>query len=532
MLSYYKEFAKLSDGDCKRLAVVITHNRSDFVGKWLRAWNNAEHYGFKLAVIHACDKETPNKQEMENILSYNPDFYLPIKNTPLRDFGAFVMLHDDMLPLPEWEQVAIFTDDMLPMRRTFLKPFAEKISMPGVGLVAQCYEPKRMNGDGGHIRTVAYALKREVMQMLELPFWRGMYQGCGHQFEHDSDNHVMNQVIGMGYEVELCHSKMESDNYQHWTSFLDWMWDCHLLEKWSEYWDVYEEQFNPIQKLENYETSTGTLLSMGELCGCAESNPRVSILVPSVSGDASEMAASCLSAIARMNLEKIDRVMFGIGGENEDINGEKHRLADDLLACGVPVSTIRTHGDTDLGTTIDQLVSLSRSDMYMVLMDGCIVAGRGLDSEIEEFRKDKERMLMCSVVPASATSALVLPHPHRSLAVCKKKPLTDRGASWRGAVLPMQFHVGNFVSHAIFTKHLTSRGLLEEAIPETQQFSALEAPVGTFVLDKASKSQGVSSLPESVCLSRCDGGYRESLARLSTLLSDRPRLCGLISRYL
>lgn len=532
MLSYYREFARLSDGDCKKLAVVITYNRSEFVGKWLRAWNNAEHYGFKIAVIHACDMEKPNKQEMENILSYSPDFYLPIKNTPLRDFGAFVMLHDDMLPLPEWEHIAIFTDDMLPMRRTFLRPFAEKISLPKVGLVAQCYEPKRLNGDGGHIRTVAYALKREVMQMLELPFWRGMHQGCGHQFEHDSDNHIMNQVIGMGYEVELCHSKMESDDYQHWTSFLDWMWDCHLLEKWSEYWGVYEEQFNPIQKLENYETRVGTLLSIGELCGGTESNGKISILLPTVSAEASDVAASCFSAIARLSPDRIDRFIFGICGENEDVNGETHKLADDLMNCGIPVSTLRIFGDTDLGTVIDQLVSMSRSELYMVLIDGCLVAGKGMDSEIDEFRKDKGSMLLCSTVPAMATSALVLPHPRRSIAICKKKPLADRGASWRGFVLPMQFHVGNFVSHALFCKHLASRGLLTSEIPQTQQFCALEAPVGTFVLDKASQSQGVSALPESMALSRLDSGYRESLGKLSTILDDRPRLRDLLARYL
>ena len=535
MLNYFENHAKISEGECKKLAVVITYNRAKIVGKWLRAWNNAEHYGYKLAVIHACDKETPNKQEMENILSYNPDFYLPIKNTPLRDFGALAMLHDNMLPLPEWEHIVIFTDDMLPMRRTFLRPFAEKIATSNVGLVAQCYEPKRTNGSGGHIRTVAYALKREVMNMLELPFWRGMHQGCGHQFEWDSDNHVMNQVMSMGYDVELCHSRIEADDYQHWTSFLDWMWDCHLLETWTEYWDVYEEQFNPIQRLENYETRIGTLLSLGELCASTEASGKISVLIPCTSDSPRDLVASSLSALARCSPDKIDRIIIGIGGSNEDANGEKHRFADDLAAAGIPVSTVRTHGDTDEGSVIDQLVSLSRSELYMVLMNGCMVTHKRWEVELDEFRKDGGKMMLCSSVnpTAASGSSLVLPHPQHSFAVCKKKPLADKGASWRSFALPMDFYIGNFVSYSKFVKHMSSRGLLGPGFPEDTKFDRLEAPIGTMVLDKATHAQsGVSIISESMVSAKGSGDYEESLEKLAVPLRNSPKLSALLSRYL
>ena len=77
---------------CEKLAVIVTHDRQEFVSKWLRAWNNAEHYGVKIAVIHAFDGKRPKQEEVDNILQHKPDFYVPIHNTPLKDFGALVMV--------------------------------------------------------------------------------------------------------------------------------------------------------------------------------------------------------------------------------------------------------------------------------------------------------------------------------------------------------------------------------------------------------------------------------------------------------
>lgn len=528
MLSYFKEHAKISPGDCERLAVVITYNRINIVGKWLRAWNNAEHYGYKLAVIHACDGDAPNKSEMENILSYNPDFYLPIKNTSLRDFGAFVMIHEDLLPLPEWRSIAIFTDDMLPMRRTFLKPFATKIENPNTGLVAQCYEPKRVNGGGGHIRTVAYALKREVVKLLELPFWRSLKPGCGHQFEYKSNDHVMSQVQGMGYDVELCHSEIEADDYQHWTSFLDWMWDCHLLEGWTEYWDVYEEQFNTIQRIEGIESEAATLVSVGQISDmCSSSNKGLTVLIPTKEEDFCNMAASALSVAAYCPKSLIHGFVFGIGGENEDFNSEKHRFVDLLGEAGYDVTTVRTYGRTDVGAILQQASSLCRSEAYLALFGGCIIRNKRWSEEAEDFLRDEKLVAMCHGTKSMSfkEEKLVLPHFSHTAVACKTKPMMTLGASWMGFEYDGNFHIGNLASYSKSRKCLRERALWDDKIAEECRYSSLVAPPGSFVIDKAArKKSSLKVVSDSlVCMPNWTD-YDTCLKEMASIFRSSPKL--------
>jgi hypothetical protein len=270
-------------GHCERLVCLVTHNRKNFVDLWLKAWNNADKCGAKIAVLHAFDGEEPDESERQNILKHLPDFYVPFKNTKLRDMQALYLVLSDQAGLPDWDYLFWFTDDMLPMRRSFLKPFVNKISEPSVGLVAQCYEPRTIQGGGEHIRTVAYAINKDVGKRLRLPAV-GREEDRGHMFEHGIpgvyEDHILKQIKRMGYGFKLCHSEPESPNYLHWTSFLDWMWDCHLLGTWTDMWSVYESQFERHQPWDGLGSRADCLLSVKEFEERSSLKGKVCAIVP------------------------------------------------------------------------------------------------------------------------------------------------------------------------------------------------------------------------------------------------------------
>ena len=505
MLHYFKELAVIPNIPCEKLAVVVTHDRKEFVSKWLRAWNNAEHYGTKIAVIHAFDGKRPKQEEVDNILQHKPDFYVPIHNTPLKDFGALVMVLKKIIPLPEWDYLFWFTDDMLPMRRTFLRPFVEKISKPNVGLVAQCYEPRRgsaeMGGEvGGHIRTVAYATKRSVSELFELPWYRDLNPGCGHDFEY-GPNHILKQIRNMGFDLELCHSKAESENYMHWTSFLDWMWDCSLLGRWEEYWGVYEEQFNPIQLLEDVEGKVETLLSIKE-CEKRTSNKGVSAVMPTSGSSVRQMMLSVMSVLLRSSPRVLNKIIVGIHGPESDKKTQdaKQSFLEELCVASkdrmdVSVTISRVWGEIEHSTCAEQISNLADTETYVLMRDDTMVLDNLWCDQIDGFMSNESSIIKIWGNPGihvleNDDKSISVPCIDTSFVLCKKPTMQEIGAKWSGYTVNMEHSIGNLTSFNLFTnwhrKHNTI-GSFKEG--ESKKYQSINLCMGSFVFDKIANNR-------------------------------------------
>jgi hypothetical protein len=507
MFEYHEELAITPDIECEKLAVVVTYNRKEFINKWLRAWCNAEHYGVEIAVIHTFDGEKPEKDETENILGFNPRFYIPIYNTILRDYGPLVMVLRNMVKLPKWKQLFWFTDDMLPMRRNFLKPFVEKISKKDVGLVAQCYEPKNSAGGGGHIRTIAYATKREVTDRIKLPDPSIHKSECGYELEYRK-NHMLNQVINLGYKFELCHSEPESPNYQHWTSYLDWMWDCHLLGHWSEYWDVYEEQFNPIQKIEGSSGSLSTIIDQGEGEKRSVKANKTTIIVTTSFASFKKFSLCLISLVANTrNNHDIENIVVNITGPDRKspesaLQDKKQELADVLSCVNLGESrkniiVMRSWSPLTHGRMIEQALGHVNTENYMILQDHVFMASDKINDEIINFDADRSQTIRlwdheCDVSFKVGDGWITTPNACASLALCKTSDMKMIGASWSDYSISMEFHVGNFVSQKQFLKeHQVLPDELQKQ--NSEPFLGIDMPPGTFVQDKLVKNKcGIS----------------------------------------
>ena len=493
MFTYIKELAIIPQGPCEKLAVVVTYNRKEFVSKWLKAWNNAEHYGVKLAVIHTFEGDKPQQDEMENILQYKPTYYIPAHNSILRDFGPLVMVLRNLADLPDWEYLFWFTDDMLPMRRTFLRPFVEKIAKPDVGLVAQCYEPKKGNY-AAHVRTVAYATKREITDKLELPDPETHKKNCGYAFEHYEGSNILEQVIKLGYRFELAHgANIDSSNYQHWTSFLDWMWDCDLTGSWTEYWDVYEDQFKTIQGLENVSGKIETLLSIGECEKRTSSQRKVSFLIES-----SHLSSSCdfetcvASVLKNFPNEYLGEIIIGIHGNDDDVLNRKQEVAQEIKKnCSIiPISFIRTSSATKSSTMKDQLALMCKSESYALLDDTVKIAEGDWGKHMDDFFSNDNLAIVCwrrnkATELTCENEKMQIPSISDRFMMCKKHILKEINASWEGYELEFKFGISNFVNYRKFIQwHEKNKNIIDKLPEENKYFEKIELKSGSFVIDK------------------------------------------------
>jgi hypothetical protein len=509
---FLKNHCYFNSHDADDLVCVITHKRKDFISKWLRAWNNAEHYGAKIAVIHAVDEIEPNKEEKENILKYNPDFYVPFKNSELRDLAGLIGVCKNLFDLPDWKRLYWFTDDMLPMRKIFLRPFVEKIKKSNAGLVAQCYEPKTLQNTGGHIRTVAYAITREVANNLKFPEV-GMPQQRGHLFEHGIQNlyedHILKQVTDMGYEFELCHSKAEADNYQHWTSFLDWMWDCHLLGSWEEYWDVYEQQFSPIQKFENVNTCLETMLTQDQ-CEAYFSIPnKVCAIIPTSEAPINCLLWSVFSLLLNSSPEVLEHFIVGINGPdkrtgNPELQDKKQNFLEELRDMkwhgkDMPITVMRTWSRIGHAQTLEQAIPWVHTENYLSMHDDVIILNKKWQNEALEFFDNKDEIMktfeffMYGSLSGGESSgrSLRFPHVNSVFSLCRKPLMKEIGACWIGYHIPLEFYIGNFVNYEQFINfHKKHRSIdTSHNIPQKdKKYELISMDIGTFVINKILKN--------------------------------------------
>ncbi len=220
--------------ELKPIVCLCVYDRQQMCGKWLRAWENAKKFGAKLVVIHNFDPNpgSPKVEQVNRILEWQPDYYIPRLNRG-GDIGAFqdfLVRRDEFY---HWDAVFWFADDCLPMRRDFLQPFLNQLSLPHVGLVGAFYEPHPE-----HIRTCAFALKREVALQLQFPQKLMEHPRERYQFEHGVGN-MFWQVKNMSYNVALAYGDFDTE----WCHDQTLIWDTdHCFNH--DLWHIYERQFS------------------------------------------------------------------------------------------------------------------------------------------------------------------------------------------------------------------------------------------------------------------------------------------------
>lgn len=527
------------DKECEKLVCVVTYNRKELISKWLRAWHNADKCGAKIAVLHSFDGDAPPMDEMANILAGKPDYYIPFKNTDLRDMQALVLVIRDMAHLPQWKYLFWFTDDCMPMRKDFLRPFDEKIRIPNVGLVAQCYEPrpKEYQGDAilPHIRTIGYALRREAADRLTFPTI-GFEKERPYLFEHGRkgfyEDHILNQVLKAGFKFRIAHSNTEitrevdsSSDYVHWTDVLDWMWDCHLFKDGTnfgrkltgeDYWRMYERQFVPEEDRDDY-----TLFS-AKTCEELSLIPhKVCAIVPTFSSPMNCFMWSIFSLFLRSDPRELEHVIIGINGPDARDPNPAGCPLQDRKQCFVEdlrnikgwdhpgkfnpgaLTLIRTWSRIGHAQMLEQCINWVHTQYYLCMHDDVIVMDKDWGRSVSEFEADPllaaktwgglpgYPMLLRKMQKVGTT--FELPHFNTIFALCSKPLLRMVNASWVGYHFKKNFRVSDYLDYDKFMGLHDGLGSLEKIHPDLSirgddRYDACSMDIGTFVYSQIARS--------------------------------------------
>jgi hypothetical protein len=504
-----------SEEKCEKLVCVVTHNRKELVGRWLRAWNNAERFGAKIVVLHACDGEIPDSDEMNNILSYGPDFYIPFNNGELRDMLALHLVLRDVAGLPEWDQLFWFTDDLMPMRKDFLRPFVDKLS-GDVGLVAQCYEPKQslcedLPGTGclPHIRTVAYALTRKVADSLVFPSV-GEERERPYLFEHGRvglyDKHILRQVLDLGYKFALCHS--DNNNYVHWTSKLDWMWDCHLFSGGAEVsgrrltphemWSLYESQFSDPGSFDPLLIFTPSICEEIHL-----TKGKISAIIPTFSSPINCFMRSLFSLLIRSNPNILSHVFIAINGPDsreggQELQDKKQSFVEDLRAVDWSgmigfnpggITLTRTWSRIGHSQALEQCIPWVDTEFYLSMHDDVLI----MDPSwcfVGDFEENKSMVMKTwggylAGRLRTTGSRLDMPHLNTIFTLCKKSMMTSLGVGWSGFSLSRDFMIGDYVDLKRFEdEHAKFSSLGFGSSLDNIQYKSISLDIGSFLFSR------------------------------------------------
>ena len=522
-----ERYAIRPDDSCDKLVCVVVHNRKEFITKWLRAWSNAEKCGAKIAILHAFDGDGPPKDEMDNILAWNPDYYIPFRNALTRDMQALILVTKNLAGLPDWKYLFWFTDDCMPMRKDFLVPFDRKIQLPKVGLVTLCYEPTR-GGEGvgcllPHIRTIGYALCREMADKLVFPNM-GVEKDRPYLFEHGRkgvyEDHILNQVVKAGFKYKLAYSNTDcpkeldpSSEYVHWTESLDWMWDCHLFSggfffdgrpmSGDDLWQIYERQF-----VQECKKDSLTILSPEECERLSLIPKKICAIIPTYSSPINYFMWSVFSLLLRSDPREFEHAIIGINGPDsrypapgghelqdkkqrfiEDVRNIKDWKRPDMVNPGA-LTLVRTWSRVGHPPTIDQCLNWVHTRYYLVMHDDIIILDRNWTKSIYEFESDPKLVAKTLGDPLVVKlnkhgNVLEFPHMSTTFSLFDKPLMRMAGAFWMGYYIEQKnFTIDDYVDFQNFMKAQRKIGCVDEReevkINKDSIFDAVSMEIGTF----------------------------------------------------
>jgi Glycosyl transferase family 2 len=188
------------------LVCVVVYNRLHNLKHWLSCWQQCEHDGAELIVIHNTDKDQPDyaKACLEHGVRY-----LARPNVGY-DIGAFQDVCAGRLKgFPRWERLLWFTDDTFPMCKDFVSQF-QNVMTPGVGVACMEISPYVRT----HIRTTGFMLDRSTAQRLTFPRDPILTKQECYLFEHKAKGGTFyDQVERMGLRSTMVTSRRLSPTW-------------------------------------------------------------------------------------------------------------------------------------------------------------------------------------------------------------------------------------------------------------------------------------------------------------------------------
>lgn len=206
----------------KVLIAVVVFDRFGNLKRWVDSWKVCEQLDATLVIIHN-DAENP---QWRTYCEYYGVTYIQRENIGF-ETGAFQdIIRGRICQDINWDIILCLTDDIFPMRKTFLQEYIDVMNQPFVGIA--CMEISDVVTT--HVRTGGFMLKREVAEKLYFPADPITDKEECYTFEHKGGKDTLTmQVLKMGLRILPVTESLGNSP----------VWDSHVrayLDRWEEYY--------------------------------------------------------------------------------------------------------------------------------------------------------------------------------------------------------------------------------------------------------------------------------------------------------
>jgi len=174
--------------------VIIIYNRINNLKLWIDCWKQCNQEGAELVIIHNVDKEI-SVREYKSTCDDSGIKYIQRTNIGL-DIGTFQDVCKERLSgfNNDWGKLLWVTDDVIPMRKDFLKIFLDKAKeYKGAIVCTEISTQTRL-----HIRTTGFLISKEISKKLIFPTEKIITKQECYDFEHGAENNLLQQAFKLG----------------------------------------------------------------------------------------------------------------------------------------------------------------------------------------------------------------------------------------------------------------------------------------------------------------------------------------------
>lgn len=206
----------------KILVAVVIYDRFGNLKRWVDSWKVCEQLGATLVVIHNnTDNPEWRKYCEEGGVIYMSRPNVGFDTGPFQDIVRGRLCQDI-----GWDVILWTTDDIFPMRKTFLKEFMDILNEPYVGIA--CMEISDVVTT--HVRTGGYMVRKAVADKLYFPNDPVTTKEDCFYFEHAGGKDTLTmQVLKLGLRILPVTKTLEQSP----------VWDSHVrghLDRWEEFY--------------------------------------------------------------------------------------------------------------------------------------------------------------------------------------------------------------------------------------------------------------------------------------------------------
>lgn len=215
----------------KIIIAVVVYDRFDNIEEWIRCYKMSIKDNSELIIIHNIKNEA-DMVTCRNICLRENIKYVCRGNIGY-DIGALQdVFNERLIGFPNnWDYLLWATDDYMPMKKTFITDFLDKLQDSDIGIV--CTElAKEVKL---HIRTSGFIISKDISRKIKFPAEQITTKAHCYEFEHRNSNSFLEQINEIGKNTIQVYPEIKDSC----------LWDINhrqKLNRWEEHYSEFPKK--------------------------------------------------------------------------------------------------------------------------------------------------------------------------------------------------------------------------------------------------------------------------------------------------